>query len=129
MLQFGSQCVYSCFCDIALHEIKHMFPLCSSAPPMRTSAHTLGTRSSHTRSSVSGQFWDKAAHIMPYMRHLHLTFSATVYGFEVWILLNNPPHWPFSHRKDNSAPQAFSLRPYRSHGPIDPCPHVPQIVP
>ena len=26
MPQFGSQCVYSCFCDIALHEIKHMFP-------------------------------------------------------------------------------------------------------
>ena len=37
MLQFGSQCVYSCFCDIALHEIKHMFP-CTVAHPERIHA-------------------------------------------------------------------------------------------
>ena len=42
---------------------------------------------------------------------------------------NNPSHWSFSHRRDNSAPQALSLRSYRSHGLIDPCPHGPQVVP
>ena len=45
------------------------------------------------------------------------------------ITRNNPPHWPFSHRRDNSAPQALSLRPYRSHRPTDPCSHGPQVVP
>ena len=42
--------------------------------------------------------------------------------------LNNPPHLPFSYWRHNSAPQALSLQPYRPHGHIDTCSHVPQVA-